>query len=354
MINKTGDIVLIAILLSGTLSACNFPLFRDAAEATPTSLSDVDLLGTAVAQTMSVLQSQLQQQEATPIPTATVLPTATSAADLTSQQYYTQSSSYSAQACYAASITSQTIADDTEMDQDEEFTQTWKVVNAGTCSWPSDTELVFFDGTQMDGDSSEDIDEVVSPGETLSTSVALTAPSTDGTYTGEWALVTPDGTTIVNLWVIIVVGDGDSSDDFTVSSVSFSNAETYTGVCPYTYTYKAYITTEGEGEVVYNFKYSDGSVSSSKILDFDKDETQTVSGSWTLSSSGSYWVKVTISDTNNQTFGSAKLTLVCSNPTRTPTTAPTTTPTAIPTAVPTEVPTEILTTEDSGDVQSPS
>jgi hypothetical protein len=314
----------------------------------------VELLGTAVAQTMSVLQSELQEQAATPIPTATVLPTATSSADLTSQQYYTQNSSYSAQACYAASITSQSIADDTEMDQDEDFTQTWKVANAGTCSWPSGTELVFVDGTQMEGDSSEDIGEVVSPGETLSASVALTAPSSDGTYTGEWALVTPDGTTIVNLWVIIVVGDGDSSDDFTVSGINFSSAETYTGVCPYTYTYKAYITTEGEGEVVYNFKYSDGSVSSSKTLDFDEDETQTVSGSWTLSSSGSYWVKVYISDPNNQTFGSAKLTLVCSSPTKTPTTAPNTAPTAVPTIEPTAAPTENTTTEDASSVQPSS
>jgi hypothetical protein len=352
MKNKTRDLILIGILLAGTLSACNFPLFREAGEPTPTPLSDIDLLGTAVAQTMSVLQSELQEQAATPIPTATVLPTATSAADLTSQQYYSQSTTYSVQACYAASITSQSIADDTEMDQDEEFTQTWKVVNAGTCNWPSDTELVYVDGTQMDGDSSEDIDTVVSPGETLSTSVALTAPSTDGTYTGEWALITPDGTTIVNLWVIIVVGDGDSSDDFTVSTVSFSSAETYTGVCPYTYTYKAYITTEGEGEVVYNFKYSDGSVSSSKTLDFDEDETQTVSGSWTLSSSGSYWVKVYISDPNNQTFGSAKLTLVCSSPTKTPTTAPTTAPTAVPTTEPTEAPTEEISTEDAGSAQT--
>jgi hypothetical protein len=149
----------------------------------------------------------------------------------------------------------------------------------------------------------------------------LTAPSSDGSYAGEWALEAPDGTVIINLWVKIEVGN-TSDDDFYVSSVSFSDAESYSGTCPYTYTYKAHITVEGEGDITYKFKYSDGTSSSSKTLAFDEDETQTVSGSWTLSSSGSYWVKLYVGNPNNQTFGSAKLTLSCTNPTKTPTTAP--------------------------------
>jgi hypothetical protein len=166
----------------------------------------------------------------------------------------------------------------------------------------------------------------------MTASVALTAPSSDGTYSGQWALVDSDGTTIVDLWVTIVVGDGDADDDFYVDSVTFSGAETYSGACPYTYTYKAYITTEGDGDVVYYFKYSDGSTSSSKTLEFEDGETQTVSGSWSLSSSGSYWVKVFIDEPNNQTFGSAKLSLSCVSPTKTPTSAPTSTTTSEPTA----------------------
>lgn len=327
---KSRDLALLGILLAGSFSACNFPLLKEKGDATPTPLSDTDILGTAVAQTLSVLQSQIQSMEATPIPTATVMPTATSAVSAMNQsqavpQTYTQ-------ACYAASVVSKSIDDYTEMEQDEEFTQTWTIVNAGTCNWESDTELVYIDGTQMNGDSSEDIDTEVAPGETMTASVALTAPSSDGTYTGQWALEDADGTTIVDLWVTIIVGDGDSDDDFYVDSVTFSSAETYSGVCPYSYTYKAYITTEGDGDVVYYFKYSDGSTSSSRTVEFEDGETQTVSGSWTLSSSGSYWVKVYIDEPNNQTFGSAKLTLSCSSPTKTPTSAPTSIPTSAPTA----------------------
>jgi hypothetical protein len=349
MKKKTRDFLIIGILICGLLSACNFPLAGDKEEATPTPLSDVEILGTTVAQTLSVFQSELQNQETETEATSTPLPTVTpteEATDSTGFQPMTQS--YNVQACYAASITSETISDYTEMDQDEEFTKTWTIVNAGTCTWDEDTLLVFVSGSLMDGDSSEDIGTEVDPGEYITASVDLTAPSSDGTYTGKWALQAEDGTYIVYMTVIIVVDDDD--DDFYVSSVSFSSAETYSGLCPYTYTYKAYITTEGEGDVVYYFKYSDGSTSSSKTLEFDEDETQTVSGSWTLSSSGSYWVKVYIDDPNNQTFGSAKLTLTCTSPTSTPTTAPTATsvPTSVPTTVPTAVPTTVPTSSTSG------
>ena len=130
-----------------------------------------------------------------------------------------------------------------------------------------------------------------------------------------------------------IIVDEDADGDFEVTSVSFSSDETYSGSCPYTYTYKANITVKGEGDVVYYFKYSDGSTSSATTLAFDKNETRTASGSWTLSSSGDYWVKVYIKSPNNQTFGKAKLDLTCSNPTSVPTAVPTatTTPTIAPT-----------------------
>jgi hypothetical protein len=100
------------------------------------------------------MQSQIQNEEATPIPTATVLPTATSDVDVTGQQYYLPTPNYTTQTCYAASLASQSISSGKDMDQGEDFTQTWKVVNAGTCTWPDDTELVFVDGNRMNGDSS--------------------------------------------------------------------------------------------------------------------------------------------------------------------------------------------------------
>ena len=62
----------------------------------------------------------------------------------------------------------------------------------------------------------------------------MTAPSSDGTYTGERALRAKDGASIVYMKVVIDVDEDDN--DFYVSSVSFLSAETYSGVCPYTCT----------------------------------------------------------------------------------------------------------------------
>jgi hypothetical protein len=344
MNKKTKNYVIIGILVCCLLSACNFPLAKKKGEAIPTPLSDSEILGTAVAQTLSVYQSELANTEteatATPLPMVTQMVEAT---DSTGLKPTVQS--YNAQACYAASISTETISDYTKMDRDEDFTKTWTIVNTGTCTWDKSTLLVFVNGDKMDGDSSEAIGTQVTPGGHITASVDLTAPSSNGTYTGKWALQTADGTYIVYMTVVIVVNEDD--DDFYVSTVSFSSAETYSGVCPYTYTYKAYITTEGDGDVVYYFKYSDGSTSSSKTLEFEDGVTQTVSGSWTLSSSGSYWVKVYIDDPNNQTFGSAKLTLTCASPTKTATTVPTVT--TEPTTEPTTAPTAEPTTDSSGE-----
>ena len=107
----------------------------------------------------------------------------------------------------------------------------------------------------------------------------------------------------------------DEEDNFVVTEVSFSNDGVYSGTCPYTFLYEAYITSSSPGNVIYNFEYSDGSISSKRTLEFDDEETQTVSGSWTLTQSGDYWVKVNIQSPNNQTFGAAKLSLTCNSST---------------------------------------
>lgn len=337
MATKTRILILSGILICSLITSCNNPLFADKEETEAVAtLDDVSILGTTVAQTLSAVEYQLQSQE-NQEPTATPLSTATPTESEESTETYAQNYnySYSAVSCYAASTVSETIYDNTVMDPSEEFTKTWTLLNSGSCSWYSGYQLVYKSGYQMSGDSPQYISSEISPGESVTFSVDMVAPSSEGTYTGKWELQTSDGTAIAYVWVKIIVDEDD--DDFSVTSVTFSSDETYTGTCPYTFTYKAYITTNDEGDVIYYFKYSDGSKGSSTTLEFDDDDTQTVSGSWTLSSSGSYWVKVYIKEPNNQTFGTVDLTLTCSEPTKTPTTVvvPTTVPTTVPTAVPT-------------------
>ena len=60
MNKKIRDFIIMGILACGLLSACNFPLAGDKEEATPTPLSDIEILATTVAQTLSALQYELQ------------------------------------------------------------------------------------------------------------------------------------------------------------------------------------------------------------------------------------------------------------------------------------------------------
>ena len=315
---KAKVLITIGLIFCGLFASCNYPLTSDE-EAEPTvELSGVEILATTVAHTLSAFESQIAEPEETREPTATPLATSTP-----EDENQVQSYSYNtAAACYSAYLSSETISDYTVMDPDEDFTKTWTLYNSGTCSWYSGYQLVYVDGYQMSGDSPQYISSEISPGETVTFSVDLNAPSSEGTYTGEWQLQTSDGTFITSVTVTIVV---DEDVDFSVTGVSFSSDESYSGSCPYTFTYSADITTSDEGNVMYYFVYSDGSTGSSITLDYDEADTQTVSSSWTLSSSGSYWVKVYIDEPNNQTFGTLNLTLNCESPTATPTTAPTAT-----------------------------
>jgi hypothetical protein len=61
--------------------------------------------------------------------------------------------------------------------------KTWKLQNSGSCAWSSDFSLVFVSGTQMGGIATA-IGETVNPGYQIDASITLTAPTTEGTYTG--------------------------------------------------------------------------------------------------------------------------------------------------------------------------
>lgn len=317
---KIGKFILSGILFCLILASCNYPFASDEIEGAVEELNDVQILATTVAMTLSVFESRIEEDQTTQEPVVTALPTSTPPEQVTNTSQSSQSYSYNTTACYAASTVSETIYDNTVMDPDEDFTKTWTLLNSGSCSWYSGYKLVYVSGYQMDGESPQYITDEISPGESVTFSFDLEAPSSEGTYTGYWDLQSSDGTTIANVWVKIIV---DNDDDFAVTSVSFSSKETYSGSCPYTYAYKAYITASDEGDVAYSFIYNNGTSGSTTTLDFDDEETQTVSGSWTLNSSGDYWVNVYIKEPNNQTFGSAEFSLTCIDPTSTPSPIPT-------------------------------
>lgn len=86
-----------------------------------------------------------------------------------------------------------TVPDDTVFSAGETFVKTWRLRNAGACTWTEQYELVFVDGEQMGGDSPIPMPGAAYPGKTIDLSVELTAPSTIDTYIGNWMLRNAEG-----------------------------------------------------------------------------------------------------------------------------------------------------------------
>ena len=87
----------------------------------------------------------------------------------------------------------ETIDDDTVIAPGADFTKTWTLENAGTCTWNTAYTLVFEDGDRMGADESYPLTENIAPGEEVTFSLDLTAPNVAGDFRGEWILRDEDG-----------------------------------------------------------------------------------------------------------------------------------------------------------------
>ena len=105
-------------------------------------------------------------------------------------------------AAYAADVT---VPDDTEMSPGETFVKTWRIRNSGTCDWGPGFTLVFVGGDQMGGPASVPV-PATAAGSTVDVSVNMAAPSSYGTYRGNWRVQSDTGTVFgSSVYVRIVV-----------------------------------------------------------------------------------------------------------------------------------------------------
>ena len=86
-----------------------------------------------------------------------------------------------------------TIPDNTILHLSEPFTKTWRIRNAGTCTWTTGYKLTFIDGDAMGAPASVPLPINVAPGHTLDVVVPMTAPAKSGHYEGRWLLQAADG-----------------------------------------------------------------------------------------------------------------------------------------------------------------
>jgi hypothetical protein len=207
--------------------------------------------------------------------------------------------------CNKPKMINETIPDNKTYAPNTNFVKSWTIRNDGTCIWDSSYRFIFMGGTQMGGLSSMSLPKVVAPGDSVTLSVSLKAPSTDGAYTGTWVLKSGSGEMFGNYWAKIIVGL--PTGPFAVTSVKFfySNIDN-SGSVP-AFDMNATITVNGPGTVTYIWKHADGAESKGSIT-FNTAGTKTiVDGGWgrRYCEGGYNWVELYIDKPNHQSFGKA-------------------------------------------------
>lgn len=149
----------------------------------------------------------------TPYPTYTPVPTYTTQPNSTSWPFWNEyipsdtGGSRLTGYCNDATFLEETIPDNTVFNPGDVFTKTWTLKNTGQCTWTTDYQLVFTSGNSLSGDTSSYLPYEVPPGGYVVLSVELKAPSSTGTYKGNWAVESDNGYSFANFWVQIKVRD---------------------------------------------------------------------------------------------------------------------------------------------------
>lgn len=197
--------IVLLIAASLVLAACNFP----GSQPTP----EGDSVATSAAQTVAaeLTQSAAEATEAPPTATDPAASATPEASDTPAGPTTTPTSSTCTDR--ASFVSDVTVPDDTLMEPGESFTKTWRLRNSGTCTWKTQYDLVFDSGRAMGAPASIPLPGNVPPNSTVDLSVDMTAPSTDGTFRGNWLLRNEDGETFgigsdasTAFWVQIQVG----------------------------------------------------------------------------------------------------------------------------------------------------
>ena len=288
-------ILLMAALL---LTACNTP----AAEPT---LDNASIIATSIQQTMQSVQGT-QAAQATPTTgaTATSPVIGTGAPTIAIVSPPTAIPSPMSTNCLVAGLVSETIPDNSLVPKGVKFTKTWRVINGGTCAWSTAYKFVFVSGYDLGATKEIKIPENVPPGGITNISLEMTAPTSDGTYIGNWMLTTDTGVKIGDFYVQIYVGTPTVAP-YKVTTVTTNAANQNPDPCPFQYIFNVTITTNGPGFV--SFYYTDSMYPGQKFggnqHDFGAAGTVTLQNTINFTASGDHTMTVYIDKPNYQPFG---------------------------------------------------
>jgi hypothetical protein len=210
-------IFLLALLL--VLQACNWPGVEFSGEISPiddttgsSGNGQGDQSGGDSIPTDTDAPPPPPENTATPTntPENTPVPTATTICDL------------------AGFVIDVNVPDGSKADPGQHFTKTWRLRNAGSCTWTSGYDVVFSSGDAMGAPPSTPLTTgTVAPGETVDASVALVAPSSSGTYKGFFKLRNSGGVLFGlaggnPFWVEIEVRDLLAPPPVQIANINFT------------------------------------------------------------------------------------------------------------------------------------
>ena len=87
------------------------------------------------------------------------------------------------------------VPDNTNMSPGQDFLKTWRVKNTGSCPWEAGYELVYAGYSDKMNGQSQQLTQVVQPGQEVEVSVQFTAPNEIGEYLSAWQMSNPRGVT---------------------------------------------------------------------------------------------------------------------------------------------------------------
>jgi len=128
-----------------------------------------------------------------------------------------------------------------------------------------------------------------------------------GTYWAKLHVLTPND--LISFQAKFTLNCGPSFQ-VTLASVNV-NPTSFTGSCPKTVTFNGTIKTNGPGTVTYRW-VRNGEEGSTKSITFNAAGTQTVTGDWTMNTSGTYRMSLHILEPNDLRSNEAQFQLTCS------------------------------------------
>ncbi len=81
-----------------------------------------------------------------------------------------------------------TVPDGTRFKPGEEFSKTWRLINAGSCSWTNDYAIVWFSGELFGAVTQQVFGVEVNPGQSVDITVDMRAPMQPGAHQSNWKL----------------------------------------------------------------------------------------------------------------------------------------------------------------------